>query len=225
VKLPEQVAKLAAKVDAMTLRERALVFAAVAFLLVSLINSLFIEPQLAKQKKLSAQIVQQQEKMKAVEAQIATLVQARQSDGHSPQGARIQALRQQIAEGNAYLKSRRDKLVPPEKMAQLLEQVLNRNKHLTLVALDTLPVSPLIEPSGNQAAARKTEAGSEIYKHGVTITVRGSYAALLQYLTALEKLPTQMYWGVAKMSVVKYPTTELTLTLYTLSLDRTWLQV
>jgi len=38
-------------------------------------------------------------------------------------------------------------------------------------------------------------------------------------------LPTQMFWGMAKMNVVQYPQAELTLTLYTLSLDKTWLQV
>jgi MSHA biogenesis protein MshJ len=34
-----------------------------------------------------------------------------------------------------------------------------------------------------------------------------------------------MFWGMAKMNVVQYPQAELTLTLYTLSLDKTWLQV
>jgi len=220
-----QIIKLAAKVDGMSLRERTLIFAAAAFLLVSLINALFLDPLLARQKKLSDQVVQQQEKMKETEAQINSLLLAKQADANSPQRERIRTLRQQIAEGDAYLRNRRDKLVPPEKMADLLEKVLHKNDHLTLVALNTLPVSPLIEPSGDAATAQKAELESQIYKHGVTITVRGSYADLLQYLTALEKLPTQMYWGVAKMDVVKHPVLELTLTLYTLSLDKTWLQV
>ena len=161
----------------------------------------------------------------SVQAQIASLVQAKQADVNSPQRERIRALRQQIADGDAYLKSRRDKLVPPEKMAQLLEQVLNRNGRLQLVALETLPVSLLVEPSAETAAAQLASSEKQIYKHGVKITVRGSYADLVQYLTALEKLPTQMFWGVAKMGVVKHPTVELTLTLYTLSLDKTWVQV
>lgn len=220
-----QFEKVVAKVDAMSLRERALIFAAAAFLLVSLIDSLFLEPLLAKQKMLSAQVVQQQEKMKEAQSQIAALLQAKQADANSPQRERIRVLRQQIADGNAYLNDRRDKLVPPEKMAQLLEQVLNKNDRLKLVALNTLPVSPLIEPSSDAPAGQATGLERQIYKHGVKITVRGSYADLLQYLTALEKLPTQMYWGVAKMDVVQHPTVELTLTLYTLSLDKTWLQV
>jgi len=220
-----QLNKIVAKIDAMSLRERALIFAAAAFLLVSMIESLLFAPQLEKQKILSAQVVQQQEKMKEVQAQIAALLQARQADANSPQRERLRVLRQQIADGDMFLKDRRDKLVPPEKMAQLLEQVLNKNDRLKLVSLNTLPVSLLIEPTADAPAVPVTGADSQIYKHGVQITVRGSYADLLQYLTALEKLPTQMYWGAAGMGVVQYPVVELTLTLYTLSLDKTWLQV
>jgi MSHA biogenesis protein MshJ len=225
-----QIDKIVAKVDGLSLRERALVFLAVAALVVTIIESWVLEPLLVKQKMLSVQVVQQQEKMKEVLAQIENLVQAKRADANSPQRERIRILRQQIADGDAYLKDRRDKLVPPEKMAALLEQVLNKNGQLQLVALSTLPVSLLIEPSGDTPAAQTTgaiQAGLEkqIYKHGVQITVRGSYADLVQYLTALEKLPTQMFWGAAKMDVVKHPTVELTLTLYTLSLDKTWLQV
>lgn len=220
-----QLDKIVAKIDGMSLRERALIFAAAAFLLVSMIDSLLFAPQMDKQKMLSAQVVQQQEKMKEAQAQIAALLQARQADANSPQRERIRVLRQQIADGDAYLKDRRDKLVPPEKMPQLLEQVLNKNDRLKLVSLNTLPVSLLIEPSPDAPAVPVTGAEKQIYKHGVKITVRGSYADLLQYLTALEKLPTQMYWGAADMGVVQYPVVELTLTLYTLSLDKTWLQV
>lgn len=225
MRMREQFDKLVAKVDGLSLRERVLVFAAAAFLVVSLIEALFLEPLLVKQKNLSAQVVQQQEKMKEVQAQLEAFLQAQQADANSPQRERIRVLRQQIADGDAYLKSRRDKLVPPERMAQLLEQVLNKNGHLQMVALETLPVSLLIEPSGDAGAVPTDSSEQQIYKHGVKITVRGSYADLMQYLTALEKLPAQMFWGVAKMDVVQHPTAELSLTLYTLSLDKTWLQV
>ncbi len=63
----------------------------------------------------------------------------------SPQRERIRQLRQQIADGDAYLKDRRDKLVPPERMAALLEQMLKRNGRLQLVAMNTLPVTLFIE--------------------------------------------------------------------------------
>ena len=225
MKMKEQIDRIVAKVDGMSLRERALIFIAAAFLVVSLIDSLFLNPLLTHQKRLSAQVVQQQEKMKEIQAQIATLLQAKQADATSPQRDRIRQLQQQIADGGAYLKDRRDKLVPPERMASLLEQVLKRNGRLQLVAMTTLPVSSFIEQSEEAAVAHIGGQEQLMYKHGVQITVRGSYADLTQYMATLEKLPTRMFWGMAKMNVVQYPTSELTLTLYTLSLDKTWLQV
>ncbi|TAJ77940.1 MAG: agglutinin biogenesis protein [Gallionellaceae bacterium] len=222
--------KFVAKIDGMSLRERALIFAAAAFLLVSLINALFLDPLLAQQKKLSMQVIQQQEKMKDIQAQLEALVQAKKDDANSPLRDRMKQIQQQLREGEIYLKSRRDKLVPPERMGGLLEQVLSKNGHLQLVEMATLPVTPLIEasaakPEGGAVTVRSAGQERQVYKHGVKITVRGSYADLLQYLAALEKLPTQMFWGSAKMSAAQYPSVELTLTLYTLSLDTVWLQV
>lgn len=223
--MQEKIDQFVAKVDGMTLRERAMIFAAAAFAIVSLINTFFLDPLLAKQKSLSSQVIQQQEKMKETQAQLTALLQAKQADEHAPQRERIRQLRDQIAEGDAYLKATQDKLVPPEKMAALLEQVLAKNTSLQLVALDTLPVTLFIEPSAADVANKVVVQEKQIFKHGVKMTVRGNYAELMQYLAALEKMPTQMFWGMAKLTVVQYPNAELTLTLYTLSLDKTWLQV
>ena len=222
--MKERWDQLVAKIDAMSLRERALIFAAVAFALVALIDSFFLNPLLQQQKRLSSQVVQQQEKMKEIQAQLAALLQAKQADKDAPQRERIRQLREQIAQGEAFLKETQDKLVPPERMAHLLEQVLARNGRLQLVSLETLQVSNFIEQTATDPQPA-TATGKQIYKHGVKIMVRGSYADLTQYLQMLEKLPTQMFWGMAKLNVVKYPEAELTLTLYTLSLDKTWLQV
>jgi MSHA biogenesis protein MshJ len=222
--MKEKFNQFVVKMDGLSLRERALIFAAAAFAVVSLINTFFLDPLLAQQKRLSAQVVQQQEKMKETQAQLTALVQAKQADEHAPQRERIRQLREQIAEGESYLRATQDRLVSPEKMAALLEQVLAKNSHLQLVALNTLPVSQFIEPVADTPNASPVP-DKQIFKHGVQMTVRGSYADLLQYLSALEKMPTRMFWGMAKLNVVKYPNAELTLTLYTLSLDKTWLQV
>lgn len=229
--IKQQWERISEKVDAMSLRERALIFAAAAFLLITLVNALLLDPLLLKQKNLSSQIVQQQEKMKEVQAQIEALLQAKSASESSPQRLRLSQLRQELEAGNAYLQSNREKLVQPEKMAELLRQVLSRNSNLQLVALQTLTVTPLLEKDGEQpnatppAPAAPAVLEKQIFKHGVEMTVRGNYLDLLQYLTSLERLPTQMFWGKAKLEVGQYPTADLTLTLYTLSLDKTWLQI
>ena len=218
------------KIDGMPLRERAMIFLAAAFVLVAALNAALLDPLLAKQKALSAQVVQQQEKMKELQAQL----QSRRADEHSPLRARLAQLKQQLQEQNGYLQSRSDRLVEPDKMANLLEHVLSNNDKLQLVELKTLPASPLVEKP--QAAAQppaadlpagqqQPNAQKQVFKHGIQITVRGGYLDMLRYLDALEKMPAQMFWGEVSFSVDKYPDAVLTLTLYTLSLGKTWLTV
>lgn len=225
------------KIDDMSLRERAMIFAAAAFVVISLINVLLLDPLLGRQRMLSAQVVQQQEKAKELQGQVQGLLRAKQDDEHSPLRVRLAQLKQQLQEQDGYLQSRRDRLVEPDKMAALLEQVLNKNDRLQLVSLKTLPTSPLIEKppvAGGEASpasvnsqngSKQSGAQKQIFKHGVQITVRGGYMDMLRYVTTLEKLPTQMFWGEASLSVGQYPDAVLTLTLYTLSLDKTWLAV
>ena len=222
--------KIVDKIDGMSLRERALLFATVAFMLVSLILTFFLDPLLAQQKKLSSQVVQQQEKMKDILAQIDTLLAAKRADAISPLRQRLEKIKLQTAEGDIYLQSRRERLVAPEKMGSLLEQVLKRNSRLQLINLQTLAAAPLIEKAAKPGKERAVpmEAAivpdKQVFRHGVKITVRGSYPDLLQYLAALEQLTAQMFWGEVDMEAA-YPDVTLTLTLYTLSLDKTWLQI
>ncbi len=51
MKMKEQIDKIVAKVDGMSLRERALIFIAAAFLVVSLIDSLFLNPLLQRSRR------------------------------------------------------------------------------------------------------------------------------------------------------------------------------
>jgi MSHA biogenesis protein MshJ len=220
------------KIDGMTLRERALIFAAAGFLVISLINSLLLDPLLSKQKILSSQVIQQQEQIKALQAAMESLLKARRDDQNSPLRMKVAQLKQQLEEQDSYLQSRRDRLVEPEKMAKLLQNVLGKNGRLQLVELKTLPLSLLIEDPLTIAAKKVdtliTDADdkqTQLYKHGVQITVRGGYLDLLRYVAALEKMPVQMFWGDVTLNAGQYPDSVLTLTLYTLSLDEKWLTV
>ena len=107
--------KFSSKVNDLALRERVLIFAAVAFLLVTLVNTVFLDPLLVQQKKLAAQVTQQQEKMKEIQAQIEALLDAKKGDAVSPERARLSLLKKQIAEGDEYLKTSRERLVQPDK--------------------------------------------------------------------------------------------------------------
>src|ERR1039458_2396320 len=151
--------RVRAAIDDMSLRERVMIFVAAAFVVISLMDVILLDPLLAKQKMLSTQVVQQQEKMKELQAQMQNLLQAKRDDEHSPLRDRLAQLKQQLQEQDSYLQSRRDRLIEPNKMADLLKQVLNKNGRLQLVELKTLPVSLLIEkPQAADIAAQPTAA-------------------------------------------------------------------
>lgn len=226
--------KLNSKVAAMSKRERVFIFVAVVVTGMWLVNTLLWEPLFVQQKNLRNQLSQQQQKVNEIKDQISSIKQESSPASTSPQRTRINQLRQQLDEGNAFLKSSRERLVQPERMAEHLRQILSRNNRLQLVSLNTLAVTPLLDQATDQLADKASVSkaltadsalGKQVFKHGVQMTLRGNYLDLLQYLSALEKLPQQMYWAQAKMGVVQYPSTELTVTVYTLSLDKTWLQI
>lgn len=208
------------RIDSMSVRERMMIFAALAFVLIALMNAVFLDPLLNAQKLKLAEMVQQQEKIKELQSSMQLLMKSKSDAEHSPLRDQIAHLKQRLQEHDSYLQSRRDRLVAPGKMADLLGQVLKNNDKLQLLELKTLPLSLLIEP-----VPGKVSSGEQIYKHGVQITVRGGYLDLLRYLSALEKLPAQMFWGEVNLTVEKYPDAIMVLTVYTLSMDKTWLTV
>lgn len=217
------------KVDVLSLRERVFIFAALAFFLIALMNMLLLNPLLLKQKNISVEMSQNQEKSKELQAKAEALLDAKKHDENSPLRLQIEQLKRQLAAQDGDLEKRRERLVAPNQMAHLLEQVLSKNAHLQLLSLKTLPVSLLIDNNNTAASAVPATVNNNakplIYKHGVEVTIRGSYLELLQYVQTLEKLPTQMYWADASLTVEKYPDAIFTLTLYTLSFDKIWLTV
>jgi MSHA biogenesis protein MshJ len=56
-----------------------------------------------------------------------------------------------------------------------------------------------------------------LYKHGIEVTVQGSYPALVAYLQQLERNGGAMFWGNVKLDVIGYPEATLKMSVFTLS--------
>ncbi len=208
------------KVDDMTLREQVILFFTAAFVVIAIFNMLLLNPLAVRKNALSAKLALQQGKINELQIQIGNITQAKRNEAHSPLRIHLEQLNGQLREQQAYLQKLANRLVEPKKMAALLEQVLAKNGKLQLISLKTLPVSLLVD---KDVEGKNVLGAQLLFKHGVQLVVRGSYADMLQYMEALEKLPTQLIWGMAALNVEKYPDAMLTLTLYTLSQEKTWL--
>ena len=234
--MKQQWLKLAARIDRATLRQRIGVFFAAAFVVLYLLYMLLFDPLLREQARLRAQINQQQTTMAGIDTSMTTLVDAFARDPDAASRQRLAAARAETRTLGDSLAAMQKGLVAPEQMAPLLQTILRANGRLQLVALATLPVTavggPTPAPAATSAGTTPAPApaatpapamASVLYRHGVQVTVRGSYLDMVDYMASLERLPTQLFWGQAQFAVEEYPRATVTLTLYTLSLDRKWL--
>jgi MSHA biogenesis protein MshJ len=224
--MTQRLRKVAERIDALSLRERAMLFAGAAAAIVFLLYALFLNPQLVRQKALRAELAQQQDNIAGIDREIGQQLQAYAQDPDAAARARLGAIGSNTDQLAGKLRAMQNGLVAPERMAPLLEAIMKSNGKLQLVSMKTLPASPLSEAAAPAAAvAIAPPPVALLYRHGVQVAVRGNYLDMVNYMDALEAMPTQLFWGRAELAVEEYPTATLTLTLYTLSLDRKWIKL
>lgn len=213
------------KVDALSLRERGMVFVAAAAAILFVVYSLMLGPLFAKEKALRTQIAQVRNNISGIDGEISAKLQGFTIDPDAPNRARLAAVKADIDSLGGKLRALEQGLVAPEKIAPLLEAILAANGRLTLLSMKTLPAAPVAEASYNTTQASGAAPAALLYRHGVQVTVRGNYLDMINYMHALETMPTQLLWSSAALEVEEYPNSRLTLTLHTLSLDRKWMKL
>lgn len=213
----ERLRALVERIDAASLRERVFVFLALTLALIFVANVAVLEPLRTKQKRLSAEIAQRQKELQVVQSQLPDMIQKTSNDPDATNRAKLAALRERLGQLNLRVTQEQRRFTPPDRMRDVLEEMLQRNKGLALVDLRTMPAAPVATGEGSGTTG--------LYRHGIEFTVTGSYADLYEYLRALERLPTQLYWRKAELAVSAHPLITLKLTAYTVSFDPAWLIV
>lgn len=226
--MKNQWLKLAARYDGLQLRERWLVAAAVLGAIILVGYSLFVEPAMKRAQLAERNTAESRALLANTQAQSAAL-QASSPDPDVAARAELAALKAQLAEMAVRLQVMESSLVPPQRMAGLLEEMIGRKTGLRLLALKTLPVAPLVEKKATPENAAKPAAPASssagLFKHGVEIKLEGSYQELSAYLERLEQSKLKLLWSSTSLSAEKHPKLVLMLTVFTLSLDRAWLIV
>ncbi|MYN20471.1 hypothetical protein GTP81_27395 [Rugamonas sp. FT107W] len=144
---------------------------------------------------------------------------------------RMGALLQQMVRGHGKLRLVSLKTLPPQGTID--------GSFAALDLAEPSPARPAAPPQptpasiaqANAAAAKPQPAVAGpaaapaplLFRHGVQLVLQGSYLEMIDYLEALEAMPTQLFWGAAALDADQYPQARLTLTLYTLSLDQKWI--
>ena len=199
--------RFAARIDEMSLRQRAMLFATVSLVVVVFAHVALIEPLLLRQKSLIDRGTRDQSQLTAVRAQIEGLLKERQDTPKDPDQVAVLELEGRLAELERALASRKGAFVAPSRLPDLLRSLLGSGRAVTLESLRTIP-------------GVRVQGGADLYRHGLEVTLRGSYFDLMQYLTDMEKMPARLLWGPVELRVEQYPEVRMTLQVHTLSTQR-----
>lgn len=215
MKLPVALAKTLARFDALSMRERALVAGASVIGMALLWLAVVFDPMSVKQRALSAELTTLQQSI-----QLTTLSIQETADADPTLLAQREEtkLKAQLAEINTQLAAKSAGLIPPERMVQVIHDVLSRQHGVRLVSLHNSPVTTLVP------TAQGAQSGGP-YVHPVEIVVEGTYLDVLAYLHALESLDWRFYWRLLELESTAYPRNRVRIELSTLSLDKDWIGV
>jgi MSHA biogenesis protein MshJ len=220
------------RLDALSLRERLILFGAGMALLCVGWQALLMDPLAARAHQAEQRLAQARHQLAALNE----LGAAASDDPAIGAALRNRALAQRLAALDAELGAASQGYVSPERMNELLRSLLREQKGLTLVSLLNGPVESLSRPPENAARAgdskRDEAAHAEIaaddrgpFLHPVEIVVEGDYASVAAYVRALEGLPYRIHWRTLELTTLEYPVNRVRISIGALSLSRHWMSV
>lgn len=201
----------AGRFNRLRVRERVLVVVAAMAAIVALWDMLLMQPLEARRKTLTAEVGTLQSNIAAVSQ---AMEAGRATNPTKLALGQIKAAEQALAEVNSGLESTSAGLLPPQRMAEVIHDVLRQRGDVRLISLRSEPVANLSQQSADSAGP---------YLHPVELIVEGRYLDILEYLRALEALHWRLYWRTLELDSTNYPVDRVRIELGTLSLDRTWL--
>lgn len=227
------VTTLAGRFDRFSLRERVLTAAAILAVLIALFDVLLLQQLELRKRQLAQQLTD-----------IVAAINDASGTGNGSDAASLQrasTLVSSLNQATARLQSQSAGLIPPQRMTQVIHDVLSRQQGVTLISLQSLAPYMLGDgaptPSASQPSAAATtpdqtapattgNSGSGgLYVHSVKLVVQGRYLDVLTYLQALEGLPWHFYWQSLVLDATHPPTTRVTVTLGTVSMSREWIDL
>ena len=163
--MKDKLLELTGRFDALSLRERSTIGAAVLLGGLMMGYLVLVDPQITRQAAQHKRITQ----MAAQEAQMVAL-KSQLKDPDAANRAALQEVRKSMAAIDQRLRNVQDSLVPPEKMQAFLEGLMTKDQGLELVALRTLSVAPLIKstsaPGGKPSVGEDKTAKEHVEPAG-----------------------------------------------------------
>ena len=210
----------AQRFDAQTLRERGLVAGTLLGLLCFVWWSYIAEPMMQSVEARQADNLRVADQVERTGAIVRDVRERIAAGVYKEKEQQLVRLGQELDAVEIKLREETVELIDPEKMLQLMTQLVYRESKLKLMSLKRREVRPAIP----QVDGASTEEPG-IYRHVLEIELTGKYADILGYMQTLEQLDWKLLWDEIEIVGEKYPTITLKLVLSTLSTRKEWIEI
>lgn len=204
-------------VNARTVRERALLFLTLMVVVYGFAVTVVFAPLQKEHSRLRQIVEDRSAEVAALNAQLQNDA-TRQSSEILARTVRLDELKTQLREIERSGAKLNKQLVPPKEMIRLVTQLLNGNPRLRWIEMESLKPTVMTESQAAELAD-----GAVIYKHGMRVRFSGEYRDIVEYLRTLEALPWTLFWGDVALEVDQPPRSTVSVLIYTLSTQDTWI--
>lgn len=194
--------RLAARIDALGLRERVFLFLAVIVVCVAVVDSLWVSPARMQHQQVRQQFDANAAEMRQLQDE--QRLRALQPDPARQLREEFDKVRAQVEASNRSIAALSAVAGGATSLPDVLVHFLRRHQSLTLVRTSSVTVQPTMPgavPAGGSAPA----ASAPVARLGQELTVAGPYPALVAYVRALETAMPDLRWGVLSLKADQQP--------------------
>lgn len=209
--------RLTERVNALSLRERALLLLATCAVIFLLWDFAMMQPIGERQQSVNDQLDQVRDRVSTLTGEIRRLATERTHNPNAELESRREQLHDEIADLEAGLNEIHGGVSAPEQSVDVLGRLLGERAGVRIVELENLPVEPLTDRLG-------TPVGG-VYIHRVRLVVESDFSGVREYLERVRDLPEGVFWDSMRLSVPGWPDNRVELVLYSLTFADNWLEV
>ena len=215
-----RLAQYRQRFDSQSLRERGLI----AFSLIVVIGftwwNYYAAPMMKQTELLQTENRKLGDEVKRTGAIVGNIRQRIAAGVHQEKELQLASLGKELDEVEDQLRVKTVELIDPEKMFELMNQLIYRDSRLQLLSLKRREVKSAI-PSLNEDETE--EPG--IYRHVLEIELAGKYLDILKYMQTLESLDWKLLWDEIEIHSDEHPRVTVKVAISTLSTRKEWVGI
>ena len=210
----------ARRFDAQSIRERGLIASSLIVVIGFLWWNSYATPLMQKIEARQTENQRIAQEVQNTQGIVRDIRQAIAQGVHREKETQLARLSKDLAELDDQLRLKTIELIDPEKMFQLMTQLIYRDSGLKLLSLERREVKPAI-PQEN--GAESTDPG--IYRHVLEIEFAGKYLDILRYMQTLEALDWKLLWDEIEITSEAFPGATVKVVISTLSTRKEWVGI